>query len=235
MFFGASGDLTKRMLIPAMYNLRLGDVLPTSYGIVGFSRSEKSDDLFRDEMKTAIDTFSRSGEARDPLWSDFANRLTYVSGSFDDVEAYHRLRERLDSNDEQLGTAGKPALLSLDAAERLRDDRPAARSRGARPTRSRARLVAHHHRETVRHGSRIGAGVASRRQQSVRRATRLPDRPLPRQRARARHHGVTIRERHVRADSGTAATSTACRSPQPKPSASRDAADTTNRRARSRT
>ena len=106
MFLGASGDLTKRMLIPAMYNLRLGDVLPTSYGIVGFSRSEKSDELFRDEMKTAIDTFSRSGEARDPLWSDFANRLTYVSGSFDDVEAYHRLRERLDRNDEQLGTAG---------------------------------------------------------------------------------------------------------------------------------
>jgi glucose-6-phosphate 1-dehydrogenase len=106
VFFGASGDLTKRMLIPAMYNLRLGDVLPTNYGIVGFSRSEKSDDAFRDEMKSAVDTFSRSGEARDPMWSDFASRLTYVSGSFDDPDAFRRLRERLDANDEQLGTAG---------------------------------------------------------------------------------------------------------------------------------
>jgi len=106
VFFGASGDLTKRMLIPAMYNLRLGDVLPTNYGIVGFSRSEKSDDAFRDEMKSAVDTFSRSGEARDPMWSDFASRVTYVRGSFDDPDAFRRLKERLDANDEQLGTAG---------------------------------------------------------------------------------------------------------------------------------
>ena len=106
VFFGASGDLMKRMLIPAMYNLRLGDVLPTNYGIVGFSRSAKSDETFRDEMKSAVDTFSRSGEARDPMWSDFASRVTYVSGSFDDPEAFRRLRERLDANDEHLGTAG---------------------------------------------------------------------------------------------------------------------------------
>jgi glucose-6-phosphate 1-dehydrogenase len=106
VFFGASGDLVKRMLVPAMYNLRLGDVLPTNFSILGFSRSPKSDDEFRSEMKAAIDTFSRSGEARDPLWSDFANRVGYVSGSFDDADAFRQLRERLDANDEQLGTAG---------------------------------------------------------------------------------------------------------------------------------
>jgi glucose-6-phosphate 1-dehydrogenase len=81
-------------------------VLPTNFSIVGFSRSEKTDEAFRDEMKSAIDTFSRSGEARDPLWSDFANRVSYVSGSFDDEEAFARLRERLDANDEQFATAG---------------------------------------------------------------------------------------------------------------------------------
>jgi glucose-6-phosphate 1-dehydrogenase len=106
VFFGASGDLVKRMLMPAMYNLRLGDVLPTNFGIVGFSRSQKSDDDFRGEMKEAIDKFSRSGETRDPLWSDFANRVAYVSGSFDDVDAFHELKKRLDANDEQLGTEG---------------------------------------------------------------------------------------------------------------------------------
>jgi len=106
VFFGASGDLTKRMLMPAMYNLRLGDILPTNFGIVGFSRSEKSHYDFREEMKEAIDQFSRSGEARDPLWSDFANRLHYIPGSFDDVEAFHDLRRQLEENDEKLGTEG---------------------------------------------------------------------------------------------------------------------------------
>ena len=60
VFFGASGDLTKRMLMPAMYNLRLNDVLPTNFGIIGFARSEKSHYDFREEMKEAIDEFSRS-------------------------------------------------------------------------------------------------------------------------------------------------------------------------------
>jgi glucose-6-phosphate 1-dehydrogenase len=106
VFFGASGDLTKRMLMPAMYNLRLGDILPTNFGIVGFSRSEKSHYDFREEMKEAIDQFSRSGEARDPLWSDFADRLHYIPGSFDDVDAFHELRKQLEENDEKLGTEG---------------------------------------------------------------------------------------------------------------------------------
>ncbi len=106
VFFGASGDLTKRMLMPAMYNLRLGDVLPTNCGIVGFSRSDKSHYDFREEMKEAIDAFSRSGEAREPMWTDFANRLHYIPGSFDDVEGFKALKAQLDENDEKLGTAG---------------------------------------------------------------------------------------------------------------------------------
>jgi len=106
IFFGASGDLTKRMLMPAMYNLRLGGILPTNFGIVGFSRSEYTDDEFRDEMKGSIDAFSRSGPATDPMWSDFAQRLSYVSGDFSSAESFIRLKEHLEENDERLGTAG---------------------------------------------------------------------------------------------------------------------------------
>jgi glucose-6-phosphate 1-dehydrogenase len=106
VFFGASGDLTKRMLMPAMYNLRLGDVLPTSFAIVGFSRSEKSHYDFREEMKEAIDEFSRTGPAKDPLWSDFADRLHYIQGSFDDADSFRELKRQLDENDEKLGTEG---------------------------------------------------------------------------------------------------------------------------------
>jgi glucose-6-phosphate 1-dehydrogenase len=104
VFFGASGDLVKRMLMPAMYNLRLGDILPANYGIVGFSRSEYDTEQFRDEMHKSIDEFSRSGPAKDPLWSDFAKRLSYIPGSFDDLAAFKALKEQIDKNDEELGT-----------------------------------------------------------------------------------------------------------------------------------
>ncbi|MFY9780269.1 MAG: glucose-6-phosphate dehydrogenase [Candidatus Baltobacteraceae bacterium] len=106
VFFGATGDLTKRMLMPAMYNLRLADTLPVNFGIVGFSRSKLASEDFRSQMKAAVDQFSRSGPARDPLWTDFANRLSYVGGEFDDTEAFRRLRRQLEENDARLGTAG---------------------------------------------------------------------------------------------------------------------------------
>ena len=106
VFFGASGDLMKRMLLPAMYNLRLGDIMPSNFGIIGFSRSELTNEEFRDEMKKSVDEFSRSGPARDPLWPDFASKLSYVAGTFDDVAAFKALKEQLDKNDEELGTNG---------------------------------------------------------------------------------------------------------------------------------
>jgi glucose-6-phosphate 1-dehydrogenase len=106
VFFGASGDLAKRMLFPAMYNLRLGDVLPTNFGIIGFSRTPETDESFRADVKAAIDEFSRTGPARDPLWSDFAKRLSYVTGEFDTIDGYKQLRARIERNDAELGTGG---------------------------------------------------------------------------------------------------------------------------------
>jgi glucose-6-phosphate 1-dehydrogenase len=106
VFFGASGDLVKRMLMPAMYNLRLEDILPANYGIVGFSRCEWQTPDFRVGMRKSIDEFSRSGEAKDPLWSDFAKRLSFVNGSFDDAAAFKQLRLQLENNDAELGTGG---------------------------------------------------------------------------------------------------------------------------------
>ncbi|HZO94291.1 MAG TPA: glucose-6-phosphate dehydrogenase [Candidatus Baltobacteraceae bacterium] len=106
VFFGASGDLMKRMLMPAMWNLRLDDILPSNFGIVGFSRSEFSDDEFRGAMRKSVDEFSRSGPAKEPLWSDFAQHLSYISGDFDDVNCFHKLREHLEKNDKELGTGG---------------------------------------------------------------------------------------------------------------------------------
>ncbi len=55
VFFGASGDLFKRMLMPAIYNLRVEDILPTNFSLIGFARSEYTDDEFRAYCKQAVD------------------------------------------------------------------------------------------------------------------------------------------------------------------------------------
>jgi glucose-6-phosphate 1-dehydrogenase len=106
VFFGASGDLFKRMLLPAMYNLRLTDIMPNDFAIIGYSRTAFTDDAFRDYCKQSVDQFSRSGAAKDPLWSDFAQRLSYIGGEFDDVTDYEQLKAKLAENDEKLGTKG---------------------------------------------------------------------------------------------------------------------------------
>ncbi len=106
IFFGASGDLFKRMLLPAMYNLRLEDIMPTNFGIVGFSRTEYTDEQFRTYCKQNVDQFSRSGVTKEPMWSDFAARLSYISGDFSDAADFSKLKTLLAANDEKLGTQG---------------------------------------------------------------------------------------------------------------------------------
>ncbi len=103
VFFGASGDLFKRMLLPAMYNLRLEDIMPTSFGIIGFSRTDYTDEQFRAYCKSNVDQFSDSGAAKEPMWSDFAGKLFYISGDFSSTADFIKLRTLLDTNDAKLG------------------------------------------------------------------------------------------------------------------------------------
>ncbi len=107
VFFGASGDLFKRMLLPAMYALRLHGILPNDFAIVGFSRTEYSDDDFRDYCKQQLAEFAPEGEKpQGALWDDFAKRLSYMSADFNDPNCYAALKRRLDENDDKLGTKG---------------------------------------------------------------------------------------------------------------------------------
>lgn len=105
IFFGASGDLMKRMLLPAMWNLRLAGILPTSFGIIGFSRSPFTDEQFREEMRKSVEQFSRN-PPKDPLWSDFASHISYISGDFDNDNCFRELKDALEKNDRELGTGG---------------------------------------------------------------------------------------------------------------------------------
>ena len=95
VIFGASGDLTKRKLVPAVYSLFCEGLLPDRFSVVGYARREKSDDAFREEMEQACRDFSRCQCFDVKSWQDFAGRLAYVAGSFDEPAGYRRLRERL--------------------------------------------------------------------------------------------------------------------------------------------
>ncbi|MBD1845188.1 glucose-6-phosphate dehydrogenase [Cyanobacteria bacterium FACHB-63] len=105
VFFGASGDLTKRKLVPALYHLKRERRLPPELTIVGVARREWSDDYFREQMREGVEEFS-DGVGSDALWEDFAQGLFYCPGDIDNAESYQKLKERLEEIDNIRGTRG---------------------------------------------------------------------------------------------------------------------------------
>jgi glucose-6-phosphate 1-dehydrogenase len=97
VIFGASGDLTARKLIPALYHLFGAKQLPAPFRIIGFARREKNDQQWRDELKAALQQFSRTKPVDETIWEAFAPNLSYCQGDFSEVEAYKKLEELLAS------------------------------------------------------------------------------------------------------------------------------------------
>src|SRR3954463_8222080 len=81
--FGATGDLARRKLLPAIYNLAHEGALPERFSLIGVSRSEMPDDQFRDQARQAIKEFSRR-TADDTVLEALVGRMRYVGFSFDD-------------------------------------------------------------------------------------------------------------------------------------------------------
>ncbi|MGH7794952.1 MAG: glucose-6-phosphate dehydrogenase [Candidatus Binatia bacterium] len=99
VIFGASGDLTKRKLIPALFNLALEKRLPERFAVVGYARSEMTHEVFRDKMREAIEEFSRTGLKDESVWRDFANTLYYLRGGYDESEGFQKLKNFVDGFD----------------------------------------------------------------------------------------------------------------------------------------
>jgi len=102
---GASGDLTKRKLIPALYNLAAENLLSKSFALVGFARNQMTSEEFRNKISEEISQFA-TGAVDQDLWHWFARRIHYVSGDFDDPKAYAGLKELLGKLDTEHGTLG---------------------------------------------------------------------------------------------------------------------------------
>ena len=99
VIFGASGDLTKRKLIPALYNLALENRLPERFAVVGYARSEMSHEVFREKMREAVKEFSRTGLKDESVWRQFANTLYYVRGGYGDHDGFATLKNFVEGFD----------------------------------------------------------------------------------------------------------------------------------------
>ena len=106
VIFGASGDLAQRKLIPALYELQREHLLPDSFALVGYSRSEMSDDAYRAECRAAVEKFARTRPMDPALWKKIESRTFYVRGDYGSAVDHDRLAAKLDSIDKQIGTAG---------------------------------------------------------------------------------------------------------------------------------
>jgi glucose-6-phosphate 1-dehydrogenase len=95
VIFGASGDLTKRKLIPAIFDLARQGLLPQGFTIVGVGRTALTDDSFRDYMLEAMREFGRLQDSEAVLWQTFARGLFYVTADSRVVDEFHTLREQL--------------------------------------------------------------------------------------------------------------------------------------------
>jgi glucose-6-phosphate 1-dehydrogenase len=122
--FGASGDLTRRKLVPAIWHLAQQDRLPEQFALVGVGRSELDDDHFRRQMHDALHEFVGDIDAN--AETAFLSRLFYVCGDPGNPELYRNLSDRLDALDAERGTSGNrcyycsvPPQIFMDIVEHL--------------------------------------------------------------------------------------------------------------------
>src|SRR5690348_15564106 len=88
VLFGASGDLAKRKVIPAMYDLATHSALGQRYAIVGFARTAMTEEAFREGLGEAAKTISEVGPIDPKQWDAFASNLSYCAGEYANPESY---------------------------------------------------------------------------------------------------------------------------------------------------
>ena len=122
VIFGASGDLTRRKLLPALYNLSRGQRLPARFSVVGVARTAMDDETFRGQFRDSLKQFAHVGNSGDEVAVSLASRISYLSGEMDDPALYERLKARLgeiDGNEGVLFYLAIPPAVYGTVVERL--------------------------------------------------------------------------------------------------------------------
>src|SRR4051794_34828816 len=96
VIFGANGDLTKRKLMPALYRLAFEGRLAPGFAVIGISRTDMSNEDFRDRMRESVSKYLEDSPFDEDLWRSFAQGLFYMAGDVGDQDAYRRLANCLE-------------------------------------------------------------------------------------------------------------------------------------------
>src|SRR5678815_1118955 len=95
LVFGASGDLTKRLLVPALYNLACDGLLSDNFAVLGTARDEMTTESFREKMSTDIKQFHTRKEFDPVVWDKLVKRFYYVAGSFTEKPIFETLKSEV--------------------------------------------------------------------------------------------------------------------------------------------
>ena len=136
VIFGVTGDLSRKKLMPAVYDLANRGLLPPGFALVGFARRDWEDQDFAKVVYDAVKQYARTPFDED-VWTQLAQGIRFVQGEFDDAEAFGRLKETIEELDRDRGTMGNHAFyLSIppksfpEVTERLRDSGLAEQKNG---------------------------------------------------------------------------------------------------------
>ncbi|WP_027417913.1 glucose-6-phosphate dehydrogenase [Aneurinibacillus terranovensis] len=106
VIFGATGDLAKRKLFPALYSLDRTGLLPKKFAVIGVGRSQKQESEFREDLKNSIDTYARIPLSDPQTWETFAKRFSYVALDVNNASAYNILLDAVETNEREYAIPG---------------------------------------------------------------------------------------------------------------------------------
>jgi glucose-6-phosphate 1-dehydrogenase len=109
VIFGVTGDLARKKLMPAIYDLANRGLLPATFALVGFGRREWTHEQFADVVLESVKQHART-PFRNEVWERLAEGIRFVQGNFDDEASFGRLSEQLDKLDAERGTGGNHAF-----------------------------------------------------------------------------------------------------------------------------
>jgi len=125
VIFGASGDLTKRLVVPALYNLARTKVLPENFALIGVARSKRTTESWRSHLHGMLESFVGTAAAEfdvdhidEVVWKKLADKMTYIEGDLTTPEVYEKLRGVLEKAGKEHGTKGN-AIFYLAVADQL--------------------------------------------------------------------------------------------------------------------
>jgi glucose-6-phosphate 1-dehydrogenase len=108
VIFGASGDLTSRKIIPALYSLDSQKLLPRDFEVIGVARSELSDEKFKNKLREGVKKYARINPRNSRHWQEFSKHLSYLQGNYDDPDTFEKIKEKIGLEEEEHGNKNSP-------------------------------------------------------------------------------------------------------------------------------